>query len=105
MASSGGFQLSLFNGEQKTSLSAATLNFYFTLVKVAPAMEYESFGQRLSVGRKKEAEDGSLHVVARKLGALLAGDIPPVSNLLSAYGTRASEISANPKANPDTGSC
>ena len=102
MASLGGFQLSLFNGEQKTSLSAANFNFDFTLVKVAPPTEYEGLGQCLSARRKIEAEDGSLHIIARKLGALFAGEVPAVSNLISAYGKRASEISANPKANPAT---
>jgi hypothetical protein len=42
-----------------------------------------------------------LHTVARKLGALFAGEVPAVPNLISAYGTRASEISHNPKANPE----
>jgi hypothetical protein len=100
MAALGNIQLSLLSGQQQTSLSAATFNFDFTLVKVAPPKEYEGLGQCLSVRRKTEAEDGLLHTVARKLGALFAGEIPAVPNLISAYGERASEISHNPKANP-----
>jgi hypothetical protein len=100
MATLGNVQLSLLSGQQQTSLSAAALNFDFTLVKVAPPKEYEGLGQCLSVRRKAEAEDGSLHTVARKLGALFAGEVPAVPNLISAYGKRASEISLNPKANP-----
>jgi hypothetical protein len=100
MATLGNMQLALVSGQQQTTLSAATFNFDFTLMKVAPPKEYEGLGQCLSVRRKAEAEDGLLHAVARKLGALFAGDVPAVPNLISAYGERASEISLNPKANP-----
>jgi hypothetical protein len=100
MATLGNVQLSFVSGQQQTTLSAAALNFDFALVKVAPPKEYEGLGQCLSLRRKKEAEDGALHTVARKLGALFAGEIPAVPNLISAYGERASEISRNPKANP-----
>lgn len=100
MAAVGNVKLSLISGEQNTSLSAANFNFDFTLVKVAAPAEYEDLGKRLSVRRKTEAEDGPLHVVARKLGALFAGEVPSVPNLISAYGKRASEISSDPKVNP-----
>ena len=97
MATLGDIQLSLLSGQQQTSLSAAAFNFDFTLVKVAPPKEYEGLGKCLSVRRKAEAEEGSLHTVARKLGALFAGELPAVPNLISAYGERASEISLTPK--------
>jgi hypothetical protein len=98
MATLGNVQLSLLSGQQQASLAA--INFDFTLVKVAPPKEYEGLGQRLSVRRKTDAEDGPLHTIARKLGALFADEVPAVPNLISAYGARASEISHNPKANP-----
>ena len=100
MATLGNVQLSLVSGQQQTTLAAAALNFDFAIVKFAPPKEYEGLGQCLSLRRKKEAEDGVLHTVARKLGALFAGEIPAVPNLISAYGERASEISRNQKANP-----
>jgi len=100
MASLGNIGLSLLSGEQQTTLSAANFNFDFTLVKVAAPKEYEGLGQCLSVKRKTEAEEGPLHIVARKLGALFAGEAPTVPNLISAYGKRASQISQDPKVNP-----
>jgi hypothetical protein len=100
MASLGNIGLSLLSGEQQTTLSAANFNFDFTLVKVAAPKEYEGLGQCLSVKRKTEAEEGHLHIVARKLGALFEGEAPSVSNLISAYGKRASQISQDPNVNP-----
>jgi len=100
MASIGDISLALFSGEQKTTLSAASLNFDFTLVKIPPPVEYQGLGECLSLKRKKEAEDGPPHVLARRLGSLFASEIPSVPKVLSVYGKRASEISGNPKANP-----
>jgi hypothetical protein len=102
MASLGAFQVALTSAQQTTNLAAANLNFDFALVKVAAPIEYQALGQSLSIRRKYEAEDGPLHTIARKLGALFAREAPNVPNLISAYGKRASEISQNPKANPTT---
>lgn len=81
-------------------MALADFNFDFSIVKVAAPAEYTELGLCLSSRRRKEAEDGRLHAVARKLGALFARDLPEVPNLIKAYGRRASEISANPKVNP-----
>jgi hypothetical protein len=100
MASLGNLQLSLLHGEQKTIFSAANFNIDFTLIKLPPPTEYQGLGHCLTHIRKKEAEDGALHAVARKLGALFAGEVPDVPNLIRAYGERATNISQNQKANP-----
>ncbi|KAI0115618.1 hypothetical protein GGR51DRAFT_546383 [Nemania sp. FL0031] len=55
-------------------------------------IEYQSIGQSLTPYRKAEAEGGSQHVTARRLGALFEGVCPKVPNLLRAFGTRAAEI-------------
>ena len=54
----------------------------------------------MSKKRKAEAEEGSTHITARKLGALFAEDLPNIPNLTRAYGLRVSEIAENPKYNP-----
>jgi hypothetical protein len=100
MPSIGTLDLSLISGQQKTALSLANLNFDFALVKVSAPVEYQELGTCLSTKRRQEAEDGPLHGVARKLGALFADEIPATPNLIRAYGQRASEVSANPKLNP-----
>jgi hypothetical protein len=102
MASLGTFQASLTSAQQQTNLAAANLNFDFALVKFAAPIEYQGLGQSLSIRRKNDAENGPLHIIARKLGALFASEAPKVPNLISAYEKRASEISQNPKANPTT---
>jgi hypothetical protein len=85
---------------QSNTLALANLNFDFSLVKLAAPPEFESLGACLSKKRKSEAEDGRLHRVARKLGALFADDLPNTPHLFQAYGQRVSEIAGNPKVNP-----
>ncbi|KAF2236088.1 hypothetical protein EV356DRAFT_558541 [Viridothelium virens] len=47
----------------------------------------------MSLGKRStEAEEGEVHVTARKLSALFADTIPKTPNLYRAYGLRASEI-------------
>ena len=59
----------------------------------------------LSKQRKADAESGSTHITARRLGALFEGLCPPTPNLLKAYGTRVSETAQHTKAahKPETG--
>lgn len=45
-----------------------------------------------------------MHKTARRLGALFESELPPMEDLLRAYGTRVSEISAIPSVNPREGS-
>ena len=78
------------------------MNFDFSVVKWDAPKEFQDVGKCLSTKRKKEAEDGPLHTVVRKLSVLFAqdGDLPEVPHLINAYGKRASAISRNPELNP-----
>lgn len=71
----------------------ANFNFDFSLYKVEPPKEFEGVGSALSNIRREEAEAGTHHVTARKLGALFEGLLPSTPRLTRAYGKRASEIS------------
>ncbi|KAI9697199.1 MAG: hypothetical protein M1836_004763 [Candelina mexicana] len=77
----------LASGSQETTLALANLNFDFSLVKLEAPVKFQALGASLSSKRKRNAEDGSAHVTARKLGALLM-----------AKGV--SEIAELPKFNP-----
>ena len=87
----------------EVTLAAANLNFDFSLVKPASPQEFGSTGSQLSAARKDEAENGSCHVTARKLGALFQEVIPATPTLIRTYGLRASGISNDSRINPKIG--
>lgn len=89
-----------FAGSIENTLALANLNFDFSLIKFEAPPEYKDIGRCLSIRRNVEAEQGLSHVTARKLGALFAGVVPEVPDLVRAYGLRASEIIQSPKHNP-----
>ncbi|OJJ77940.1 hypothetical protein ASPBRDRAFT_50758 [Aspergillus brasiliensis CBS 101740] len=64
----------------------------------APA-ELQPVGRQLSQARRQSAEDGSFHILARRLGVLFDDVLPEVPALLEAYGTRASEIAQETSRN------
>ena len=97
MASIGRFALAAASATQETTLALASLNFDFSLVKIEAPVAYSRFGSAVSTKRNREAENGSTHVTARKLGALFADDVPQIPNLSHIYGLRVSEIAENPK--------
>jgi hypothetical protein len=70
-------------------------NLDYSIVKLEAPKEFETIGLTLSKKRKIDAEGGSLHRTARRLGALFEGAIPPADALYRAYGTRVSEISSS----------
>ncbi|CAG9983984.1 unnamed protein product [Clonostachys byssicola] len=70
------------------------------LLKVQAPVEYLGVGSSLSPHRREIAESGSMHHTARKLAALFDDLIPQVPNLIAAYGTRASEVLKDSRANP-----
>ena len=86
-------QASLAAVTNDLTIAAANINFDFTLVKYEAPKEYQAFGQNLSRKRKDDAETGTIHVTARRLGALFDGICPQTPKLVKAYGTRVSEIS------------
>lgn len=68
------------------------LNADFTLVKLEAPAEYSALGNTISKKRKVDAEEGTLHKTARRLGALFKDVLPTTEELCRAYGTRVSEI-------------
>jgi hypothetical protein len=89
---SGKLIASGFSALQETTLALANINFDFTLYKVTPPVEYEEVGKALTQKRRDAAENGSEHVIARKLGALFSQCVPTTPHLVKVYGLRASEI-------------
>ncbi|KAI1074684.1 hypothetical protein F5B20DRAFT_595893 [Whalleya microplaca] len=105
-SSIGRIQAGFAQATQELTVAAANLNFDFTLIKLEAPPEYRAIGNVLSPSRVHEAENGPLHVTARRLGALFDGVCPHTPTLIKAYGTRASEISqevANTDSNASRG--
>lgn len=94
MSSIGKIASSLLSIPAELTVAAANLNFDFSLVKVEAPKEFHGVRDALSQIRRDKAESGLPHITARKLGALFEPLVPPIPNLLSAYGQRVSEISA-----------
>ncbi|ROV94955.1 hypothetical protein VMCG_08302 [Cytospora schulzeri] len=92
MSSVGRIQAVLAAATNEVTVAAANLNFDFTLIKCEAPKEFQPLGNVLSQRRKDDAEYGSTHVLARRLGALFEGFLPATPNLLQAYGSRVSEI-------------
>lgn len=78
-------------------MALAALNFDFSLYKVEAPKEYQLLGSSLSEDRRRQAEGGSQHIAARKLGAIFRAKLPKVPHLLQAFGCRVSEIAAASK--------
>ncbi|KAI0503274.1 hypothetical protein F5B22DRAFT_555619 [Xylaria bambusicola] len=85
---------------QETSIGLVNFNFDFALKKYEAPREFQVLGRELSQARIKAAEDGPVHITARKLGALFRQCLPSTPNLIKAYGTRASDVASDPKVNP-----
>ncbi|KAK8018530.1 hypothetical protein PG991_007720 [Apiospora marii] len=100
MASFGKLNTSLIQGVNENTLALANLNFDFSLVKVQAPAEFQQIGPALAEQRRQNAEAGTSHQTARKLGALFESLVPPVPRVIAAYGHRASEIMKKPGANP-----
>ncbi|KAF2661025.1 hypothetical protein K491DRAFT_711278 [Lophiostoma macrostomum CBS 122681] len=91
-------QAALAAATNEVVVTAANINFDFSLVKCEAPKEYQPLGNMLASMRKSDAETGTIHVTARKLGALFDGACPSTPALLQAYGSRASEITATAKS-------
>ena len=85
--------------EAKAAL--ANINSNFALYKIEALQEYQQLGSILSTHRRDSAEVGIGHVTARKLNALFEQAIPDVPELVSMYGSRASEIAAKIKGDTE----
>ncbi|KAL1858105.1 hypothetical protein Daus18300_010106 [Diaporthe australafricana] len=98
MASSlGKFTAALMAASQENTMALAALNFDFSLYKVEAPKEYQLLGTSLSEDRRRQAEGGSQHIAARKLGAIFRSKLPKVPHLLQAFGHRVSETAAASK--------
>lgn len=95
MSSIGKISSSILSIPAELTVTAANLNFDFSLVRVEAPKEFHGVRDALSNHRRNEAESGMPHVTARKLGALFEPLVPPTPHLLRAYGERVSEISNN----------
>lgn len=100
MASFGRLTGAFLKASQETTLAFANLNFDFSIIKYDAPQEYRGLGEALTKRRRDEAEDGQLHVTARRLSALFHSAIPEVPNLIQAYGKRVSEIAKIPQTKP-----
>jgi hypothetical protein len=99
MASIGKFTAALTSVSNEVTVAAANFNIDFTLMKIEAPQEYQGLGTALSTGRREQAESGTAHTTARKLGALFEHIIPHTPKLYGAYGQRASEIAKSQSAN------
>lgn len=91
---------SLFTASNDNTIALANLNFDFTLIKYEAPGEFQALGEKLSIQRRKDAEEGPVHQTARRLGALFEELVPPTPKLIKAYGLRSSEIASLPGVSP-----
>lgn len=84
----------------ENTLALANANFDFSLFRFDAPVEYQALGENISARRRQEAERGSQHRTARRLGALFEGVLPQIPGLSRAYGRRVSEVSQSLKQDP-----
>ena len=94
MSALGRLTAALGVAHNENTLAFANMNFDFSLFRVDAPLEFRALGANLSAYRRQEAETGTPHRTARKLGALFEGVLPHVPELSRAYGRRVSEISS-----------
>lgn len=91
---------SLLSATQENSLALASMKLDISMIKVEVPPEYKGLDSALTSKRRIEAEEGSAHKTARRLGILFQDVLPSTPHLLRAYGRRSSEISRASKAEP-----
>lgn len=96
----GKIQAALASATNEITLTAANFNLDFTLVKFEAPREFHPVSSILTSSRRKEAETGPTHVIARRLAALFDGVSVSTPGLVKAYGTRVSQISLEASNNP-----
>ncbi|KAJ8121735.1 hypothetical protein ONZ43_g1889 [Nemania bipapillata] len=94
MASISKLNAAIVSVPNELTVAAASFNLDFSLMKVEAPKEFHGVRDALSNYRRDEAEEGQPHITARKLGALFEAILPPIPNLIQAYGKRASAISS-----------
>ncbi|KAJ2986287.1 hypothetical protein NUW58_g5100 [Xylaria curta] len=92
MGSIGRIALSGISTILESTQTLANLQFDFSIVKVEAPREFHDLGQHLTPAGRETAEDGKLHITARRLGAIFDSLLPQTPQLIKSYGLRASEI-------------
>lgn len=92
MSGLSSIQGSFFSASNENYAALANLKFDFSLVKVEAPVEFNGIVSALSDRRRVEAEEGPSHKTARRLGSLFEDVVPTTPKLISAYGSRMSEI-------------
>ncbi|KAK7193131.1 hypothetical protein DPSP01_007529 [Paraphaeosphaeria sporulosa] len=90
---------SIFSASTENYAALANIKFDFSLVLMEAPVEFNGIVSTLSMKRRTEAEEGPSHKTARRYEALLEGLVPPTPKLISAYGSRMSEIMNSPHVN------
>lgn len=96
----GNIKPSIVSGIIENNMSLASLKFDFSLLKFEAPAEFAPLGSALSRRRRDEAENGPQHKTAQRLAALFEQVVPSTPKLISAYGSRVSEIIDKPGINP-----
>lgn len=91
---------SVFTATNENTASLVSAKVDFTLFSIQAPPEFAQIGPALSAERRLEAEVGNTHRTARRLAALFEQLVPATPKLISAYGTRISQIIASPAVNP-----
>ena len=86
MSSIGKLTASIFSATNENTLALANLNFDFSLVKFDAPPEFNGLGAALTTTRRKNAESGSAHKTARRIGALFEQLVPPTPRLVKLTG-------------------
>ncbi|KAI1408068.1 hypothetical protein F5Y13DRAFT_205057 [Hypoxylon sp. FL1857] len=104
MASIGNFNAAAASLRTEATNALVNINLELNLFtkRVEPPSEYVGVGQHLAPTRRHEAQEGTRHTIARKLGLLFKDTrvLPSTPELIKAYGLRASEIARSSAANP-----
>lgn len=101
MASIGKLAGSLVSATNENTLALLNVKVDFSVFRRDPPREYAPVGLALTDARKQEAENGSLHATACKLGFLFYELLPDTPKIIKAYGTRISEILSRPDISPE----
>ncbi|KAJ4394876.1 hypothetical protein N0V93_004096 [Gnomoniopsis smithogilvyi] len=91
---------SIVSANNQNIAGLVNVNLDISLFQCKPPAEFAPIGSALSRRRRDEAEGGSQHKVACRLGFLFNDIIPETPKLLSAYGRRVSDTLARPGVNP-----
>lgn len=105
MANIGRIDFAAFTTALESTQALASFNFDFSLVKVEAPRQFHDLGLLLTRSRRETAEDGRLHVTARRLGAIFGPLLPQTEKLIECYGTRASEIARESTQNAPPVGC